>query len=154
MADRVAVPGGGVAPEVEIARDLARRAVPLGAALVVIGAIGWGLDGALTSLFAVGIVVVNFLVSAALLSWAARISVNMLMGVTLGGFLLRMVVVALAVFAVHEQSWVVLPLLACALVAAQLGLLLWETRHISGSLAYPGLKPDFSKPQMPKEARS
>jgi len=149
MVDPVIAAGDAGAPEVEIARDLARRAVPLGAALILVGALGWQLDGALTSLFAVGVVVVNFLVSAALLAWAARISVNVLMGVTLGSFIVRMIVVALAVFAVHEQAWVVLPLLAGALVVAQLGLLLWETRHISGSLAYPGLKPTFTK-----EARS
>jgi len=141
-------PLAGGAPEVEIARDLARRALPLGAALIVIGAIGWRADGALTSAFAVAVIVVNFLVAAALMAWAARISVTVLMGVTFGGFVLRMAVIALAVFAVKDQSWVVMPLLAFALVGAQLGLLFWETRHISGSMAYPGLKPQF-----PKEAR-
>ena len=50
-------------------------------------------------------------------------------------------IVAFAVFAVKDQSWVELPLLGFSLVLTHLGLLFWETRYVSVSLAFPGLKP-------------
>ena len=45
------------------------------------------------------------------------------------------------VSAVRHESWVDLPTLAVALFVTQIGLLFWETRYVSASLAYPGLKP-------------
>jgi len=134
-----------VAPELEIARDLARHAVPVGAVLVAISAVFWHLDGALTSAFAVAIIVVNFILSARLMAWAAAISAEMLMGTVLVGFAVRMGVIALAVWAVKDQPWVVLPVLAFTLLTAQLVLLFWEARYVSGSLAFPGLKPKPAK---------
>ena len=80
----------GEAPELDVAWDLARRALPVAAVLIVISAIGWQVDGALTSAFAVGVVVLNFLAAAALMAWAARISLAMLMAAVLIGFVVRM----------------------------------------------------------------
>lgn len=150
MLEPVAAHGDGSesrqpAPEVAIARDIARHAVPLGAALVAVSAIVWRVDGALTSAFAVGIVVVNLLIAAGLMAWAARISPTALMAAVLGGFIIRMAVISLAIWAVKDEAWVKLPLLAFAVLFAQLGLLFWETRYVSGSLAFPGLKPVLPK---------
>lgn len=148
LADRMAAASAvspadlqGGAPELDVAWDLAKRALPVGVVLIAVSAIGWQLHGVLTTGFAVGVVVLNFLAAAALMAWAARISLGMLMGAVLIGYIVRMAIVALAVFAVKDQSWVVLPLLGFALVLTHLGLLFWETRHLSVSLAYPGLKP-------------
>jgi hypothetical protein len=132
---------GGGAPELDVARDLVKRALPVGLVLIAVSAIGWQMHGVLTTGFAVGIVVLNFLAAAALMAWAARISLGMLMGAVLIGYIVRMGIVAYAVFAVKDESWVVLPLLGFTLVVTHLGLLFWETRHLSVSLAYPGLKP-------------
>ena len=93
------------------------------------------MHGVLTTSFAVAIVVLNFLAAAALMTWAARISLGMLMGAVLIGYIVRMGIIALAVFAVRDEPWVVLPLLGFALVLTHLGLLFWETRHLSVSLA-------------------
>ncbi|MGI8710390.1 MAG: ATP synthase subunit I [Acidimicrobiales bacterium] len=134
-----------VSPEIEIARDLARRAVPVGLVLVALSAAIWGVDGALTSALAVAIIVANFVVAAALMGWAARISTEALMIAVLGGFIVRMGVIAVAVWAVKDEPWVVLPVLAFTLLAAQLVLLFWETKYVSGSLAFPGLKPKPAK---------
>ncbi len=131
----------GVAPELQIARDLARRAVPVGLGLIVLSAAIWRLDGALTSAFAVAVIVANFLIAAALMAWAAGISAEMLMGTVLVGFIVRMGVIAGAIWAVKGESWVILPVLAFTLLAAQLILLFWETKFVSASLAFPGLKP-------------
>lgn len=132
-------------PEIEIAHDLARRAIPVGLALMVVSAAIWRADGALTSALAVAIIVVNFLVAATIMSWAARISTEVLMGAILVGFIVRMGTIALVIYAVKDESWVVLPVLAFTLLLTQLGLLFWETRFVSGSLAYPGLKPNLRK---------
>jgi hypothetical protein len=52
-----------------------------------------------------------------------------------------MVVVSLAVWAVSDVSWINLKLLAVTVLLTHLGLLAWETRYVSASLAFPGLKP-------------
>lgn len=148
LADRMAVAATvsasdlqGGAPELDVARDLAKRALPVGLVLIAVSAIVWHMHGVLTAGFAVGIVVANFLAAAILMTWAARISLGVLMAAVLIGYIVRMGIVAVAVFLVKDQSWVVLPLLGFALVLTHLGLLFWETRHLSVSLAYPGLKP-------------
>jgi len=42
---------------------------------------------------------------------------------------------------VREQSWVELVPMCLTLVVLHVGLLFWEMRYISLSLAFPGLKP-------------
>ncbi|MDP9453147.1 MAG: ATP synthase subunit I [Actinomycetota bacterium] len=135
----------GPAPETEVARDLARRAVPLAPVLVAACALGWGLEGALSSAYAVVLVVANFLVAAALMAWAARISVAVLMGTVLAGYLLRLGALTLAVVVVRDAGWVELVPLGLTLVITHLGLLVWEARHVSLSLAFPGLSPRAQK---------
>lgn len=135
----------GSAPETEVARDLVRRTVPVAPVLVAVSGLVWGVDGVLSSAYAVALVVVNFLVAAALMAWAARISVGMLMGTVLAGYLLRLGALSLAVLAVRDAAWVELVALGLTLVATHLGLLVWEARHVSMSLAFPGLKPRTEK---------
>ncbi len=63
----------------------------------------WGIDGALSTAYAIALVLLNFALSAAILSWSARISLGMLMGATLFGFLIRMAIVLVAVLAVRPH---------------------------------------------------
>ena len=85
--------------------------------------------------------VLLFVLSAVLLAWAARTSLALLMGVALFGYLARLALVTVAVLAITGQSWFS-PIPLCAtLVICHLGLLIWETRYVSMTLAYPGLKP-------------
>lgn len=144
MTSATAAPASvpGQAPETAVARDLARRAVPLGPVLIALCGAVWGVDGALSSAYAVALVVVNFIVAAALMAWAVRISLAALMATVLAGYVLRLGAIALAVLAVRNAGWVELVPLGLTLVATHLGLLVWETRKVSLSLAFPGLKPD------------
>jgi hypothetical protein len=130
-----------VAPEPLIARDLVRRAVPVAPALLLACGAIWGVDGVLSAAFGIVLVLLNFVIAAALLAWAARISLTMLMAVSLGGFLLRMGVIVAAVLLVKDMAWVSLPALCATILVTHLGLLLWETRFVSASLAFPALKP-------------
>jgi hypothetical protein len=132
-------PGG--APEVDVALDLVRRALPVAPVAVALAATVWGVDGALSAAFALVLVAANFLASAGLIAWAVRISPAVLMAAVLGGFLVRLGLLVAVVNLVRHQTWVELTPLLFTVLVAHLGLLVWETRHVSVSLAYPGLKP-------------
>jgi hypothetical protein len=140
----------GPAVEAQVAADMARRMLPVLPVLVVVAGLIWGVDGGLSAGFAVVLVLANLALSAALLGWAARISLALLMAAALGGFLLRLVLLTAVVWAVHDQSWVDIVPLGMTLIVTHLGLLIWETRHVSASLAYPALKPSPSKPSPSK----
>jgi hypothetical protein len=131
----------GPAPELEISRDLVRRALPVAPVLLVACGLIWGGDGLLSAGYALALVLANFLLSAWMLASAARISLGLLMAAALGGFLLRLGLMLGAVLAVRDAAWVEWWPLGLTLVFAHLGLLLWETRYVSLSLAYPGLRP-------------
>jgi hypothetical protein len=100
-----------------------------------------GPDGAVSGAFAVALVLGNLALSAALLGWAARISLALLMGAALGGFALRLLLLTVVVWVVKDQGWVDITALGFTLIVTHLGLLVWETKHVSASLAYPALKP-------------
>jgi hypothetical protein len=130
----------GPSPEQQIAGDLAKRALYVAPLFLAFGAI-WGLNGVWSVAYALVIVVVNFLVAAAILAWAARVSLTFLMGAALFGFLVRMGLVALAVYLVVGATWVELLPLCLTLAITHVALLFWETTKVSASLAFPGLKP-------------
>ena len=129
------------APETEIARDLVRRGLPVAPALIAVGALVAGVDGALSATYAIALVLGNFLLSAFLVAGAARISLGLVMGAVLFGYLLRLGLLTAAVLLVKDMGWVHLPVLGLTLIATHLGLLFWETRFVSASLAFPTLKP-------------
>jgi hypothetical protein len=131
----------GGATERDVARDIVRRALPIAPVVVLAAAIPWGVSGALSALFALALVCGNFLLSAALITNAARISLPLLMTAVLGGYLVRLALLFAAVLLVKDAGWVELWPLSLTLVVAHLGLLIWETRHVSATLAFPGLKP-------------
>lgn len=131
----------GPGPEGSIVKDMAKRAAIGAPVLIVAFGLIWGIDGALSTAYGIALVMLNFALSAAILSWSARISLGMLMGATLFGFLIRMAIVLVAVLAVVHAPWVEIVPLGITIVVTHLGLLFWEMRYISASLAFPGLKP-------------
>ena len=126
-------------PERTVARDLVRHGLIRGPLLIL----GYG---AISSGYAVVIVLVNFLLAAALITWAAPISLPLLMGAVLGGYVLRLGLIFLAVFLVHDASWFEKLPLGLTIIVTHLVLLIWELRYVSASLAYPGLKPSSTAP--------
>lgn len=131
----------GPAVEQAIARDMARRGLPVLPLLLALAGLGWGVNGALSAGYGAALVIVNLLLSAALLAWTARISLALMMGAALFGYLIRLGLITLAVLGVKDQTWVELWPLGITIIVTHLGLLLWETRYVSASLAFPGLKP-------------
>lgn len=145
MSTEIFTADPGPAVEAQVAADMARRMVPVLPVLVVVAGLIWGADGAISAALAVVLVLGNLALSAALLGWAARISLALLMAAALGGFILRLVLLTAVVYAVKDQGWVDIVALGITLAVTHVGLLIWETRHVSASLAYPGLKPTPSK---------
>jgi hypothetical protein len=135
----------GPAPEPVVARDIAKRSVLLAPVAVLVCAAIWGSDGATSAAYATAIVLANFAVAAWMLSTAAKISYGLLMGAALFGFLLRLGLVSAAVLLVKDAAWVEPMALGLTLVVAHLGLLFWELRYVSISLAHPGLKPNLKE---------
>jgi hypothetical protein len=135
------------APPVEraIAFDMVRRGILVAPVLVLLAAVIWGGDGAWSALVAVALVLVNLALSAVALSWAAKVSLAAIMAVALGGFAVRMGLVVLVVALVRHEPWIDLTALAVGVLVTHLGLLFWELRYVSASLAYPGLKPGLAK---------
>lgn len=131
----------GPAPEKMVARDLVKHGLMALPVALVIGFIGWGADGVASVGFAYALVLANFLVAAALLGWAAKVSYGLLMAVSMFGFLIRMGAIVAAVLLVADQPWVEPVPLGITLIVTHLGLLFWETKFVSASLAFPGLKP-------------
>ena len=136
----------GPAPEAQIVRDLVRRGAIVAPVVVGACAIAWGADGAWSSAYGLAIVLVNFALNAWMVSASARISYALMMGATLFGYLFRLALVAVAVFTVRDLAWVELVPMCITLVVAHVGLLFWELRYVSLSLAFPGLKPAANAP--------
>jgi hypothetical protein len=132
-------------PPVErsIALDLARRALIIAPAVVLVAGLVRGVDGAASAALGVGLAIVNFLATAAGLSWASRRSSTTLAAVAMGGFVVRMgVLLGAMLLADALFGWVDVIVLGITLFGAHLGLLFWELRSVSLTLAAPGLRRD------------
>jgi hypothetical protein len=137
----IADPLAGPPVERQVALDMAKRAAFVAPILVGVAWAIWGSHGGISAAVGLGLAVANLLLAAALLSWAARVSLTALAAAALGGYILRLALLTGVVFAIHGQSWVSWVPLALTLLITHLGLLAWETRYVSATLAYPALKP-------------
>ncbi len=131
----------GPAPEPEIIRDLVRHGLMAAPVVLAVGVVGWGWAGLVSTALALALVLANFTAAAALQAWAARISYGLVAGVALFGFLIRLAIITAVVLLVGDQPWIAPVPLGITLVVGHLGLLVWESRFVSASLAFPGLKP-------------
>ena len=127
--------------ESRIAHDLARHALIVApVAIIAVGA--WrGVPAGAAVALAFALVVANFLASAWVLGWVARTSPDLLMGAAMMSFLIRLVLITAIGVGIKELDILDWPVFCITLVASYLGLLFWEMRSISLSLASPGLKP-------------
>lgn len=127
--------------ERQVVVDMVRRSLPVAPVLLIVAGLFWGLDGVASSAYGFGLAIANLVLSAALLGWAARRSLSLLMATALGGYLVRLALLTVAVMAVRHRPWVEIVPLGVTILVTHLGLLWWETRHLSMSLAFPALKP-------------
>lgn len=127
--------------ERELAFDMLKRGVWFAPVIIIAATAIWGGDGASSAAVAIALVAVNLLLAALALSWAARRSLTLLMAVALGGFAVRMGLVTIVMLLVRNEPWIDLLALGVTVLVTHLGLLFWELRYVSASLAFPALKP-------------
>lgn len=131
----------GPAPEVDVSKDISKRGLIVAPVIIAVCGVIWGGDGAWSSAYGVGIVLANFLLAAAIIATCARISLTMLLGGVLFGYLIRLGLIFLAVWLVKDSGWISMPALGATILVTHLGLLVWELKYVALSLTYPGLKP-------------
>lgn len=127
--------------EIKVTADMIKRGLLVAPVLIGIAALIWGSAGAWSAAFAIALVLVNFAFSAWLIATTARISLALMMGATLFGYLLRLGLIMLAVLLVRDEPWISLPALGTTIIVTHLGLLFWEMKYVALSLSHPGLKP-------------
>jgi hypothetical protein len=132
----------GPSPELDISRDMIRRGLIASPVLIAICGVIWGLAGVSSSAYGIALVLLNFAIAAGLIAVTVRISLALMMGAMMFGYLLRLGILFLAYFLVKDDGWVSRPALGTTLIVTHLGLLLWELKYVAASLAYPGLKPN------------
>lgn len=131
----------GPAPEVHVTKDMVKRGLVVAPLLILVCGFIWGMDGVTSSAYGVALVLVNFLLAAGIVAWTARISLGLMMGGVLFGYLIRLGLILLAVLLVKDAGWISLPALGATIIVTHLGLLVWEMKYVAISLAHPGLKP-------------
>jgi hypothetical protein len=135
----------GPAPEVEVSTDLIKRGLIAAPVVVAVCGVIWGGDGAWSALYGIGLVLANFALAAGIIAVTIRISLTVMLGAVLFGYLLRLGLIFVAVFAVRDAEWISLPALGATIIVTHLGLLVWELKYLALSLAYPGLKPTTTR---------
>lgn len=144
-AEMMLGPVGGDGVEMSISTDMIRRGAIVAPVLVAVCGVIWGGDGAWSCLYGIGIVFANFLLAALMINTAARISLGLLMGVTMFGYLVRLGLIFLAVYLVKDAPWISLPALGATIIVTHLGLLFWEMKYVAISLAHSGRASDAPK---------
>ncbi len=104
---------------------------------IILAAVFAGVDGAVSAAIGLVLVAANFLVAARLITWTAERSPGAVMGVVLGGYIVRMAVLFGIALALGQLSFIDLPVLVLTIAVVHLVFLAWETRHVSLSLAAP-----------------
>jgi hypothetical protein len=149
IAFSMSAPMPGPAPEVSVSNDMIKRGVIVAPVLIAICGLIWGMDGAWSSAYAIAIVLVNFALASGIVAFTAKISLQVMMGGIMFGYILRLGLIFLAVYLVKDAGWISLPALGATIIVTHLGLLIWELKYVAMSLAYPGLKPKPSSASNP-----
>ena len=123
---------------VEPERELIRRITPVAplaaVAAFAVGAAFGGRNMGWSAAIAVVIVYVNFLANASSLAWAAKISPTLVSIVALGGYVVRLIVYTIALVLLNQLAWFSPRAFVLALVPATIGLLIYETKALSGRM--------------------
>ena len=126
---------------------MVRRGVAGGVvALPLAAAAGWlvgGGDAAASAALGVVAVVANFAAHGLSLAWAAGVSISAVHAVALGGFVLRMAVIVVALVLLDRAPFFSAAVFAVAALASTLALLVYEARLVKrGVGASLDLPPD------------
>lgn len=150
---RLTAPGAS-SPERTMVLEMARLGLVVGPVFVVASTVFWGWNGLWSSLFASVLVIANLMLGATIIERTVAISANALMGAVLGGFIARLVLLALVVLPVRHSSWFASVPFAISLVGGHLALLTLEAKRVSTTLASPKSASAGETPIMSAGSRS
>ena len=134
-------PRESMAPEAQLALDMARRGLLVAPIWIAVFAVVRGGDGAASAGYGLGVALANLGLAALLATTFARISPGALGAATLAGYPVRLALVVAAFFAIRNAAWFDVWAFGLTLGIAHLGLLIWEARNVSLSFTYPALAP-------------
>lgn len=134
-------PSQSLAPEAQIALDMARRGLLVAPIWIALFAVIRGGNGAASAAYGLAVALANLGLAALLATTFARISPGALGAATLAGYPIRLALVVASFFAIRNLAWFDVWAFGLTLGIAHLGLLIWEARHVSLSFTYPALAP-------------
>jgi hypothetical protein len=121
-------------PERVMVRKAEALGLVAGPVAFVAGALADGQDGGWSALLGVVVVVANFAVHGLSLAWAARISIEMLQVVALGGFVARMAVIVGVLVLLNRTAFFSPAIFGVAAVLTVFALLGYEARLMARGL--------------------
>ena len=121
-------------PEHELVRRLLPYSLPAFAATALLGALLGGPGAAWSAGIAVIVVTANFVGNAYSVSWAARIGPAVLMAVGLGGFMVRLATLTVALLLLGRLGWFSPVAFAAAFVPTTIALLAVEMKLLAGRM--------------------
>jgi hypothetical protein len=121
-------------PEHELVRRLLPYSLPAFAVAALTGGLFSGAGAAWSGGIAVIVVTANFVGNAYSVSWAARIGPTVLMAVGLGGFMVRLATLTVALLLLDRLSWFSPLAFAAAFVPTTIALLAVEMKLLAGRM--------------------
>jgi hypothetical protein len=121
-------------PERALIRRVTPFALPAALLAYAIGAAIGGTSAGWSAAIAIGIVYLNFLANALSIAWAADTSPALVSIVAVGGYAIRLIIYTVALVLLNQLAWFSPVAFAIALIPAVVGLLVFETRAMSGHL--------------------
>lgn len=121
-------------PEHELVRRLLPYSLPALAVAAVVGALLGGAGAAWSAGIGVAAVTANFLGYAYSVAWAARIAPTVLMVVGLGGFVVRLAALTIALLLLDQLAWFSPVAFAAAFVPTTIVLLVFEMKLLAGRM--------------------
>lgn len=119
-------------------RELVRRILPVVPLVALVAfAMGWAIGGlgvGSSAAIAIVIVTANFVAFALSVAWAADISPSMIAIVTLGGYVVRLLIFTLILVGLNTLAWFSPVAFVLALVPSVIALLIVEARILSGRM--------------------
>lgn len=121
--------------ETRMASHMFKWGVVVSPFLLLVSYLIWSVHGLESSLYAIILVLINFLVTAKVMEIGGKISLPALMGAAVGSFIFDLVLLTAAVIPVAQASWMNLWALGLTLIVTHLGLVVFEATTISTRMA-------------------
>jgi ATP synthase protein I len=121
-------------PEHELVRRLLPYSLPAFVVASLLGALLGGAGAAWSAGIGVAAVAVNFIGFAYSVAWAARIDPTVLMAVGLGGFVVRLATLTVALLLLDRLGWFSPLAFAAAFVPTTIALLVVEMKLLAGRM--------------------